>query len=251
MAATNKYGMSKRKWPEQDSLFFKFQGPSSASLQESARIVENIVKRHGGTGFELAKTDQEAVDLWADRKNAYYSGMALIDGCKGWSTDVWYIPRRPLCYCCLNPSLSVPVSKLPELVYETKKDIAKMNLTSIIVGHVGDGNFHALVLFTSDEEFRRAEEVVDRMVKRAIALDGTCMLRSLVLLLSHELLGTGEHGVGIGKKKYLVEELGVGTVDLMKKIKKAVDPLGLFNPGKVRLMSMENKFSINAHEVIS
>lgn len=89
MAATNKYGVSKRKWPEKDALFFKFQGPTSASLQESGRIVKRIVERHGGTGFELAKSKEEAEDLWADRKNAYYSGMALVEGCKGWSTDVW------------------------------------------------------------------------------------------------------------------------------------------------------------------
>lgn len=103
------------------------------------------------------------------------------------------------------------------------------------MGHVGDGNFHALILFTSDQEFHRAERVVDRMVKRAIALDGTCMLSVSIDASAHKESGTGEHGVGIGKKKYLVEELGPGTVNLMKKIKKAIDPLNLFNPGKVRV----------------
>jgi len=113
---------------------------------------------------------------------------------------------------------SVPVSKLPELVYETKKDLARTGLVSTIVGHVGDGNFHAQLLFRNDEEYVKVREVVDRMVHRAIALDGTC---------------TGEHGVGVGKKGYLVEELGAGTVELMKTIKRAIDPLGLFNPGKL------------------
>ena len=98
-------------------------------------------------------------------------------------------------------------------------DRARVGLVSTIVGHVGDGNFHALLLFRTDEELNIAREAVHRMVERAIRLDGTC---------------TGEHGVGIGKREYLVEELGAGTVELMRTIKRAIDPLGLFNPGKVR-----------------
>lgn len=89
MAATNKYGMSKRKWPEKDSLFFKLQGPTQASIRETAQIVKKVVEKHGGTGFELARSTKEAEDLWADRKNAHYSGMALVEGAKGWPTDVW------------------------------------------------------------------------------------------------------------------------------------------------------------------
>ncbi|KAG2009423.1 D-lactate dehydrogenase cytochrome oxidoreductase [Coprinopsis cinerea AmutBmut pab1-1] len=201
MRATNTYGVSKRKWAEKDSLFFKFQGPTERSLKETAEIVKGVVKKYGATGFELARNREEANELWQDRKNAHYSGLALIPGSKGIATDV-----------------CVPVSKLPELVHETKKDLAQVGLVSTIVGHVGDGNFHALILFENDDEFGRAKGAVDRMVKRAIALDGTC---------------TGEHGVGLGKKKYLVEELGEGTVALMKTIKKAIDPLDLFNPGKL------------------
>lgn len=91
MRSTNLYGMSKRKWPELDSLFFKFQGPTPAALKETAAIVQRIAKKHGGSGFELAKTDKEATDLWADRKNALYSGLALVPGSRGWSTDVWYV----------------------------------------------------------------------------------------------------------------------------------------------------------------
>lgn len=201
MKATNVHGVSKRKWPEKDSLFFKFQGATPNSLKETAEIVKTIVKKHGATNFELARNKTEADELWADRKNAHYSGLALLPGGKGWSTDV-----------------CVPVSKLPELVEETKKDLAGIGLKTTIVGHVGDGNFHALLLFKSVEERERAHQAVKRMVKRAIALDGTC---------------TGEHGVGIGKKEYLVEELGEGTVQLMKTIKKTLDPLNLFNPGKL------------------
>ncbi|KAI0772190.1 FAD-linked oxidase-like protein [Irpex lacteus] len=201
MRSTNKYGMSSRKWPEVDSLFFKFQGPTAASLKETAEVVKRIAKKHGSTGFALAKDDNEAALLWADRKNALYSGLALVEGSRGWSTDV-----------------CVPVSRLPDLVYETKKDISESGIVSTIVGHVGDGNFHALLLFRTDEELAIARELVHRMVERAIALDGTC---------------TGEHGVGIGKREYLYEELGENTVELMKTVKRAIDPLNLFNPGKL------------------
>ncbi|KAJ8482850.1 hypothetical protein ONZ45_g14801 [Pleurotus djamor] len=215
MAATNKYGMSTRKWPEKDSLFFKFQGHSPSSLQETARIVKSVVGKYGGYGFTLAKDEEEAEKLWADRKNALFSGLALLEGedGKGWSTDV-----------------CVPVSKLPQLVYETKQDLSEIGLICTIVGHVGDGNFHALLLFKTEEELKIAREAVHRMVERAIALDGTC---------------TGEHGVGIGKKQYLYEELGVGSVELMKTIKRSIDPLGLFNPGKLYPDSPED--SKNGH----
>ncbi|KAG7087616.1 hypothetical protein E1B28_013565 [Marasmius oreades] len=201
MHAVNLYGQSSRKWPELDSLFFKLQGHSQESLQESAKVVKEVVERHGGTGFRLAKDSKEADDLWHDRKNALYSGLALVEGSRGWSTDV-----------------CVPVSRLPDLVYETKQDLVNIGLVSTVVGHVGDGNFHALILFKTDEELARARDAVHRMVERAIKLDGTC---------------TGEHGVGIGKKEFLTEELGEGTVELMRTIKRAIDPLGLFNPGKL------------------
>ncbi|KAI0792494.1 FAD-linked oxidase-like protein [Abortiporus biennis] len=201
MRSTNLYGMSQRKWPEKDSLFFKFQGPTPNALNETAKIVKAIAEKHGGTGFQLAKTEKEATDLWADRKNALYSGLALVEGSRGWSTDV-----------------CVPVSRLPELVYETKKDIQQTGIVSTIVGHVGDGNFHALLLFKNEKELEVIRGLVHRMVERAIALDGTC---------------TGEHGVGIGKKEYLYDELGAGTVELMKTVKRAIDPHNLFNPGKV------------------
>ncbi|RPD77337.1 hypothetical protein L226DRAFT_532147 [Lentinus tigrinus ALCF2SS1-7] len=201
MKATNIYGMSSRKWPEKDSLFFKFQGPTPRALQETGDIVKKIAQKYGGTGFALAKSEKEASDLWMDRKNALYSSLALIPGARGWSTDV-----------------CVPPSRLPELVYGTKEDLEAHGIVYTIVGHVGDGNFHALLLFSNDEELEKARAAVGRMVHRAIALDGTC---------------TGEHGVGLGKRDYLYEELGEGTVELMKTIKKAVDPLNLFNPGKL------------------
>lgn len=148
MRATNIYGMSPRKWPELDSLFFKFQGPTPAALKETATIVQRIAKKHGGTGFALAKDDTEAATLWADRKNALYSGMALLEGAKAWSTDVWCVELSFCGYddeddeelrCDVSVYCSVPVSRLPDLVYETKKDIEASGIVSTIVGHVGDG----------------------------------------------------------------------------------------------------------------
>jgi len=200
MRATNTYGISERKYPEKDSLFFKFQG-SPETIRETSRVVGQLLKKHGATGFEVAKTEQQALDLWADRKNALFSSLALRPGAKSWSTDV-----------------CVPVSRLPELVYETKKDIAAQNLVATVIGHVGDGNFHALILFDNEEDRKVVDEIVHRMVHRAIALDGTC---------------SGEHGIGFGKKEFLVQELGAGTVRLMRTVKNAIDPLNLFNPGKL------------------
>ena len=89
MRATNLYGMSSKKWPEKDSLFFKFQGPTARALQETADVVKRITQRHGSTGFVVARSDKEAADLWMDRKNALYSSMALLPGSRVWSTDVW------------------------------------------------------------------------------------------------------------------------------------------------------------------
>ena len=91
MRATNTYGMSKRKWPEKDSLFFKFQGHNAEALKETARVVKKVVEKHGGTGFTLARNDKEANDLWTDRKNAHFSGCALLENARGWPTDVWCV----------------------------------------------------------------------------------------------------------------------------------------------------------------
>ncbi|KAF8288830.1 hypothetical protein DL93DRAFT_2092175 [Clavulina sp. PMI_390] len=200
MKATNIYGISERKYAELDSLFFKFQG-TPETIAETTRIVRDITKQHGATGFEVAETDDQATDLWADRKNALFSTQALLPGGRSWTTDV-----------------CVPVSKLPELVYETKKDIAEQGLVATVIGHVDDGNFHALIMFDSEETKKKTDDVVHRMVRRAIALDGTC---------------SGEHGIGRGKREFLVEELGENTVKLMKSVKQTIDPLNLFNPGKL------------------
>ncbi|KIK95032.1 hypothetical protein PAXRUDRAFT_141634 [Paxillus rubicundulus Ve08.2h10] len=202
MSAINTAGIVEQPYPVQDTLFFKLQG-SFECISETSKIVQRIVQRHGSTRFEFASTDQEAEDLWENRKYALVSTLASHPGTKCWTTDV-----------------CVPVSKLPQLVYETKEDLAKAGLKSTIVGHVGDGNFHALILFRDEKEVKSVSEAVHRLIHRAIEMDGTC---------------TGEHGIGIGKTEYLVKELGEDTVELMKTVKRAIDPLNLFNPGKVCL----------------
>lgn len=137
---------------------------------------------------------------------------------------------------------SVPVSRLPELVGETKKDLSQAGIRNTIVGHVGDGNFHALLLFRDAAELEVVSQAVHRLVHRAIAMDGTCQFddgftsSNQRAVYSHSCFpGTGEHGVGVGKKEYLNDELGENTVELMRTIKRSIDPLNILNPGKVCL----------------
>ncbi|KAJ2931376.1 hypothetical protein H1R20_g5663, partial [Candolleomyces eurysporus] len=200
MHAINDAGFVDHPYPVSDTLFFKIQG-DQAMVKQTAKLVKDLAKKHGSTSFQFAATDAEADEMWTNRKYALMSTIAANPGYRCWTTDV-----------------CVPVSRLPELVQATKKDLAEHNLRSTIVGHVGDGNFHALILFKDEEELKAVEDAVHRLVHRALALDGTC---------------TGEHGVGVGKKEYLDEELGEGTVELMRKIKQTIDPMNLFNPGKL------------------
>ncbi|PAV23748.1 D-lactate dehydrogenase cytochrome oxidoreductase [Pyrrhoderma noxium] len=200
ISTINAAGTVDRTYPIRDSLFFKIQG-SEESIKAAAKTVQAIVKRHGSSMFQFATTDEEASALWEARKYALWSVIASEEGSRAWTTDV-----------------CVPTSKLPQLVQETKRDIAESGLKAGVVGHVGDGNFHALILFNNDEELQKVGDCVHRLVHRALALDGTC---------------TGEHGVGVGKKEYLNDELGEGTVSLMKRVKNAIDPSHIMNPGKL------------------
>ncbi|EAU88321.2 D-lactate dehydrogenase cytochrome oxidoreductase [Coprinopsis cinerea okayama7 len=200
MQAINDAGFVDNPYPVSDTLFFKIQG-DAPTVTQTSNVIQEVVKRHKGSNFKFASTDTEADELWLNRKYALMSSIAANPGYRCWTTDV-----------------CVPVSRLPQLVQETKEDLAAHSLRSTIVGHVGDGNFHALILFKDDKELQKVEEAVHRLVYRALALDGTC---------------TGEHGVGLGKKSYLVDELGEETVQLMRKIKSAVDPFNILNPGKL------------------
>lgn len=200
MSCINKAGSTARTWQEAPTLFFKFAG-TDKGVKEQVDVVRQMAKRAGSTGFDFARSLDEQHDLWSARKEALWSTLAVKrDGDSVWTGDV-----------------AVPISRLPDIIELTKKDIKGSGLYGTIVGHVGDGNFHTILLY-NDSERQIAEEVVHRMVKRAVEMEGTV---------------TGEHGVGLGKRDYLPHELGVTTVDAMRKMKQAFDPLCLLNCDKV------------------
>lgn len=201
MRCINDAGSTSKRWKEAPTLFFKFAG-TPTSVKEHISIVQSLAKSSGSKGFEFARSKEEADQLWSARKEALWSVMAKKrdDGDKVWTTDV-----------------AVPISRLPQIIEETKADIDKSGLIGAIVGHVGDGNFHAILLY-NEREHDVADGVVHRMVKRALEMEGTA---------------TGEHGVGIVKRDYLNHELGETTVDAMRKLKQAYDPLCLLNCDKV------------------
>lgn len=187
--------------PEAPHLFFEFHG-SKAYVAEQAETAQALAEEFGGLGFEWAVTPEERSRLWQARDNTLYAGLALRPGAKAMITDV-----------------CVPISRLADCLVETAADIADNGLTAPVVGHVGDGNFHLLVLLDPEnpEELARAKAFNERLVRRAIALEGTC---------------TGEHGIGIGKMDALALELGE-AVDAMRLVKAALDPHGILNPGKI------------------
>ncbi|GAP88180.1 putative glycolate oxidase [Rosellinia necatrix] len=200
MKCINVAGMTSRTWKEAPTLFFKFSG-TERGVKEQIGIVKDLAKQSGSIAFDFAKSQQEQAELWSARKEALWSTMALANpGDKVWTGDV-----------------AVPMSRLPQLIEETKDDIKKSGMYGTIVGHVGDGNFH-IILLSNEKQRHDAEELVHRMVKRAVELEGTV---------------TGEHGVGLVKRDYLPHELGETTVDLMRKIKQALDPQCLLNCDKV------------------
>jgi D-lactate dehydrogenase (cytochrome) len=188
--------------PEKPLLLFEFHG-SEQGVKEQAELVQQIADEHGAIGFEWATRPEDRSRLWQARHNAYFALLQLRPGSRAISTD-----------CC------VPISRLTECLLETKADCDRENLIYGIVGHVGDGNFHVQMLVdpSDPEDVARAESVNERMVHRAIAMDGTC---------------TGEHGIGLHKLDFLVHEAGEEAVDLMRTIKHALDPNNIFNPGKV------------------
>jgi len=198
--AINAY--SKTDLIEAPSLFFEFHGSESA-VKEQAELVAMLAENNGGTGFEWAAQVEDRSRLWAARHNAYYAAQALRPGSQLIVTDV-----------------CVPISRLCECITRTHEDIAAIGLDAPIVGHVGDGNFHVMICVDPDnsEEVHRAEAFNDRLVARALSMDGTC---------------TGEHGIGLGKQDKLIDELGEDAVDVMRKIKAVLDPQGIFNPGKI------------------
>ena len=184
------------------TLFFEFHG-TEAWVKEQAEMVKEISTEEGGSDFQWSTREQEKQKLWEARHNAYYAGLALRPGSKGWATDV-----------------CVPISRLADCILETRSDIEESKLTVPLVGHVGDGNFHLLFLIdpeNEEEELKLYQPLNDRLVERALRMGGTC---------------TGEHGIGSGKIKYMEAEHGE-SLDLMRQIKQAFDPDNLMNPGKM------------------
>ncbi len=195
---------SKLDVPAAPTLWLEFHG-TEAGVQEQAEMVQAFAAEHGGANFSWTTNPEDRKRLWQARHNAAYANKALREGAGVWATDV-----------------CVPISRLAECITETQKDIEASFLPAPIVGHVGDGNFHLTIVLKPDDpkEVAEAERLNDRLVKRALALEGTC---------------TGEHGVGYGKLDFLVAEHG-DAVSVMRAIKKAIDPDGIMNPGKILRM---------------
>ena len=187
--------------PELTTLFFEFHG-SERYVAEQIETVRELASANGGGEFRWAEKTEDRNALWKARHEAYYAAVNLRQGAIGWATDV-----------------CVPMSRLAECIGETKADLEASSIPATILGHVGDGNFH--VVFSIDPnspaELEEVSDINARLVRRALAMDGTC---------------TGEHGIGLGKQDWLVEELG-DAVDLMRSVKRALDPKDLLNPGKI------------------
>ena len=186
--------------PEKPHLFLEFHG-SDASVKEQVELFEGVSEEFGVSGFAWATKAEDRGRLWAARHNAYYAGKSLRKGCESVVTD-----------CC------VPISALADCIARTKEIINEAGLIAPIVGHVGDGNFHLLILFDPNdpEELTRAKQLASDVNRVALSFGGTV---------------TGEHGVGTGKKKYMAEEHGAAYA-LMATLKRAVDPENIMNPGK-------------------
>ncbi|EUC30529.1 hypothetical protein COCCADRAFT_39256 [Bipolaris zeicola 26-R-13] len=203
MDVVNRAGGTDRKWEVMPTMLVKFIG-SSGQIAETTRQFSKIATSNGGGTLQFASTAEEQASLWAARKQALWSMLSLREGDEEvWTTDV-----------------AVPISRLPELIDMSKKEVAALGLFAGIVGHIGDGNFHAAILFDgrNAEQRARVAGCAQRMVARALEMEGTC---------------TGEHGIGIGKKGFLKAELGAGGIAMMQKVKESLDPLWIMNPGKV------------------
>lgn len=188
-------------YPAKPTLFLEFHG-TERGTQEQSIMVKEIADELGGGDFQWTTQQEERSKLWQARHDAAYAAKALRAGCEMWPTDV-----------------CVPISRLAECILETKKDLETCSVPAPLVGHVGDGNFHLAFVLDPDnpEELREVEAVNERLVMRALAMEGTC---------------TGEHGVGVGKQKFLLAEHG-DAVSVMRMVKQALDPDNIMNPGKM------------------
>ncbi|KAH0023881.1 hypothetical protein KCU78_g5272, partial [Aureobasidium melanogenum] len=203
MSVVNKSKSTKKVWREVPTMFFKFSG-TKAGVRENVGLVKKLSKQCKSMDFEFTTDPEEQKKLWSARKESLWSMLALRKGDEEvWSTDV-----------------AVPLSRLPDIVEVSKREMDELGLFASVLGHVGDGNFHESIMYDgkNPEEKKKVEECVTRMVDRALEMEGTC---------------TGEHGIGLGKKNSLVKELGLDTIGVMQRVKMALDPNWLMNPGKV------------------
>jgi D-lactate dehydrogenase (cytochrome) len=200
VAAVNRY--SNTSLSEQPLLFLEFHGTRS-SVEDQAEAVQEIARQYGGLDFEWAVNPEDRARLWNARHTAFLACLQLRPGARAFTTDA-----------------CVPISRLAECITATIEDARTSSLPCPILGHVGDGNFHCVIVVdpTNQAEMEEAERLNQRVMRRALAMDGTC---------------TGEHGVGMHKVSLLNEEFGEPAVDLMRRLKMAWDPLNILNPGKV------------------
>ncbi len=198
--AINQY--SKTDYPELPTLFLEFHG-TQAVVEDQVKLFGEISADFGASGFQWADREEERQKLWRARHDAYYAGLAMKPGYRGYVTDV-----------------CVPISRLAECIEETRQEIEASGLYAPIIGHVGDGNFHSTNFSDPDDQemLDKALELDRNMVRRAQEMGGTC---------------TGEHGIGLGKLKHMRNEHGDGAVDTMKTLKLAMDPNNILNPGKI------------------
>nr|MDH4446685.1 FAD-linked oxidase C-terminal domain-containing protein [Acidovorax sp.] len=196
---------SKLTLREEPMLLMEFHG-SPLSVKEQAETVQDIASEFGGNAFEWASTPEERTRLWTARHNAYFAAVQSRPGCRAISTDT-----------------CVPISRLADCLLESVDEAEASCIPYFLVGHVGDGNFHFGYLLDPNipEERITAEDLNHKLVARALGMGGTC---------------TGEHGVGLHKMGFLLDETGAGAVDMMRAIKRALDPKNILNPGKIFAM---------------
>ena len=183
-------------------LLMEFHG-TEASVQEQASTVQAVAADFGGEHFQWATTPEQRTKLWAARHHAYLAGLQTKPGCR-----------------CVTTDACVPISRLAECINDSVSDVDASGLAYFLVGHVGDGNFHLCYLIDplKPEDREIAERLNAQLVRRALRLGGTC---------------TGEHGIGLHKQGFLVDEVGAGSVDMMRSVKRALDPKNIMNPGKI------------------
>ncbi|TPX19104.1 uncharacterized protein E0L32_011177 [Thyridium curvatum] len=197
-------GAGGRTWPEKSTLFIKFSGGAAGIVQDSIEAARHVSTANGGTDFTVAKDEKAIDDLWSARKQALWAMLAVRpEGTQIWSTDV-----------------AVPLSHLADIVDQSKSNASKLGLFSSVLGHVGDGNFHQSVMYNPNkpEQVRGVKDCVDTMIMTALDMEGTV---------------SGEHGIGLGKRHCLEKELGPDTIEIMRTLKRSLDPDWLLNPGKV------------------